>query len=77
MSQPEISVLGIEVRAFREKFRMPRTKLAKLLGVSTHYIHEVENGMRTVDQQRLPTLRTMIDTADHLLARRANPNWDI
>jgi DNA-binding XRE family transcriptional regulator len=77
MSLPEISVSGIEVRAFREKFGMPRRRLAQILKVSTHYIYEVENGMRAMDQTRLPAMRTMIDTADHLLARRKNPNWDI
>jgi DNA-binding XRE family transcriptional regulator len=77
MSLPKISVAGMEVRHFRDKFRMPRTQLAQLLKVSPHYLYEVENGLRAVDEAQIIALRAMIDTADHLLARRKTPNWNI
>jgi len=77
MSPRETTVSGWEIRSFRDKFAMPQHQLAKLLGVYQRDISLWERGEETVDERRAMILRRMIDTADHLLARRANPNWNL
>ena len=77
MSPRDTTVSGWEIRAFRDKFTMPQRQLAKLLGVPQHRIAVWERDEKAVDELRAVVLRRMIDTADHLLARRANPNWNL
>jgi DNA-binding transcriptional regulator YiaG len=77
MNRRETTVSGWEIRSFRDKFAMPQRQLAKLLGVPQHRIVVWERDEKSVDERRAVVLRRMIDTADHLLARRANPNWNL
>ena len=77
MNRSDTTVSGWEIRSFRDKFAMPQHQLAKLLGVDQPTISYWERGEEAVDERRAVVLRRMIDTADHLLARRANPNWNL
>lgn len=77
-NQPEIAVSGWEIAAMRKKLGLTQRDLAKVIGTHQPIICWLETEAKLrLTTQMLTTLRTMIDTADHLKARRANPNWDI
>ncbi len=53
-----IDFLGKSIRKNREKLSLTQDKLADLLNVSTHYIYELERGMK------LPSLTMLMQIAE-------------
>jgi DNA-binding transcriptional regulator YiaG len=77
MSQPKPTVSGWEIQAMRQKLGLSQARLGQLFKLSNAHVSKWEHGKAAVDERCVSALRTMIDTADHLLARRKQPNWNL
>jgi len=76
MSQPN-PIHGWEVQAMRHKLGLSQSRLGALLKMHRIQIIGIEHGKFSTPKRCASVLRTMIDTADYLIARRKTPNWDI
>ena len=54
----DITLLGKSIRKNRELLNLTQDKLAELLNVSTHYVYELERGLK------VPSLPVMIQIAE-------------
>ena len=54
----DTALLGKSIRHNREKIQLTQEQLAELLGVSSHYVYELERGLK------LPSLTMLITLAE-------------
>ena len=68
---------SVEIRALRTKLRMTRRDLARCVNTKPDNIARWEHGMSTPTPRTVSTLKRIAYLSDHLLARRANPDWSL
>ena len=54
----DTALLGKSIRSNRDRLRLTQEQLAELLGVSSHYIYELERGLK------LPSLPMLVTMAE-------------
>ena len=56
----DLKAIGSRIKAERKKLGLTQEGLAELVNVSTHYIYEIERGMKS------PSMETMVVIADKM-----------
>lgn len=78
MNRPErIEITGVIALQTRLRLGMSRRQLASSFRVSPNTLAAWERGLSPIPWVHRQAYCKMIALTPHLLARRANPNWDL
>ena len=74
-----IKSLGTSIKQYRKQFNITQEKLSEMLGVSTHYLYELERGIKVPSLTVLINIAELFNTSiDNLLSEDepVNNNYD-
>ena len=66
-----------EITALRTRLGKTRTEFANLMGTVRYTVWQWERGLGQMGQPLIPLFRNLQQLSDHVLQRRANPDWTL